>query len=128
MPDSHHLGMRFWRWNGAEGICKRLRASILSLFFVLISLPGIKTNHYGFSIILDENQVTALEKAKEEKQAHREIGTYYPGFLVSQDTYYVEHIKRVGHIYQQTVIDTYSKIGFAELYDRKKCTCRCRYA
>lgn len=25
----------------------------------------------------------------------------------------------VGHIYQQTVIDTYSKIGFAKLYDRK---------
>jgi len=112
LPDSHHLGMRFWRWNGAEGICKRLRASILSLFFCSYIL-GIKTNHYGFSIILDENQVTALEKAKEEKQAHGEIETYYPGFLVSQDTYYV------GHIYQQTVIDTYSKIGFAELYDRK---------
>lgn len=61
-------------------------------------------------IILDENQVAALEKAKEEKQAHGEIETYYPGFLVSQDTYYVGHIKGVGHIYQQTVIDTYSKI------------------
>ena len=70
-------------------------------------------------IILDENQVAALEKAKEEKQAHGEIETYYPGFLVSQDTYYVGHIKGVGHIYQQTVIDTYSKIGFAKLYDRK---------
>lgn len=33
-------------------------------------------------IILDENQVAALEKAKEEKQAHGEIETYYPGFLV----------------------------------------------
>ena len=70
-------------------------------------------------IILDENQVAALEKAKEEKQAHGEIETYYPGFLVAQDTYYVGHIKGVGHIYQQTVIDTYSKIGFAKLYDRK---------
>lgn len=29
------------------------------------------------------------------------------------------YIKGVGHIYQQTVIDTYSKIGFAKLYDRK---------
>ena len=65
------------------------------------------------------NQVAALEKAKEEKQAHGEIETYYPGFLVAQDTYYVGHIKGVGHIYQQTVIDTYSKIGFAKLYDRK---------
>ena len=40
----------------------------------------------------------------------RQIETYYPGFLVAQDTYYVGHIKGVGHIYQQTVIDTYSKI------------------
>ena len=34
-------------------------------------------------IVLDENQVAALEKAKEEKQAHGEIETYYPGFLVA---------------------------------------------
>ncbi len=58
-------------------------------------------------IILDENQVAALEKAKEEKQAHGEIETYYPGFLLPQDTYYVRYIKGVGHIYQQTVIDNY---------------------
>jgi len=70
-------------------------------------------------IILDETQVAALEKAKAEKQAHGEIETFHPGFLVAQDTYYVGHIKGVGHIYQQTVIDTYSKIGFAKLYDRK---------
>lgn len=71
-------------------------------------------------IILDENHVAALEKEKEEKQVHGEIETYYPGFLVAQGTYYVDrHIKGVGHIYQQTVIDTYSKIGFAKLYDRK---------
>ena len=70
-------------------------------------------------IILYENQVAALEKAKEKKQAYGEIETYYPGFLVAQDTYYVGHIKGVGHIYQQTVIDTYSQIGFAKLYDRK---------
>lgn len=50
-------------------------------------------------IVLDENQVAALEKAKEEKQAHGEIETYYPGFLVAQDTYYVGYIKGVGHIY-----------------------------
>jgi len=61
----------------------------------------------------------ALEKAKEEKQAHGEIETYYSGFLVAQDTYYVGYIKGGGHIYQQTVIDTYSKTGFAKLYDRK---------
>lgn len=52
-------------------------------------------------------------------ETHGEIETYYPGFLLPQDTYYVGYIKGVGHIYQQTVIDTYSKIGFAKLYDRK---------
>lgn len=82
-------------------------------------LKALSTRWSQEGIVLDENQVAALEKAKAEKQAHGEIETYYPGFLVAQDTYYVGYIKGVGHIYQQTVIDTYSKIGFAKLYDRK---------
>ena len=28
-------------------------------------------------------------------------------------------LKEVGRIYQQTFIDTYSKVAFAKLYDRK---------
>lgn len=71
------------------------------------------------SLIFTEDQLKALEKAKEEKQAHGEIETEHPGYLVSQDTYYVGTIKGVGRIYQQTVIDTYSKVAFAKLYDRK---------
>ena len=94
-----------WLRNDMETFQKRLKAL------------SAKVEQEG--IVLDENQVAALEKAKEEKQAHGEIETYYPGFLVAQDTYYVGYIKGVGHIYQQTVIDTYSKIGFAKLYDRK---------
>jgi hypothetical protein len=70
-------------------------------------------------IILNETQVAALERAREEKVAHGEIETHHPGFLGSQDTYYVGHIKGVGHIYQQTFIDTYSKVAFTKLYDRK---------
>ena len=70
-------------------------------------------------LILTEAQVRALEKAKVEKEAHGEIETEHPGYLLSQDTYYVGTIKGVGRIYQQTVIDTYSKNGFAKLYDRK---------
>ena len=69
--------------------------------------------------VLTEAQVVALEKAKEEKVAHGEIETEHPGYLLAQDTYYVGTIKGVGRIYQQTVIDTYSKNGFAKLYDRK---------
>lgn len=70
-------------------------------------------------IILTEEQVKAFEKAKEEKQAHGEIETEHPGYLLGQDTYYVGTIKGVGRIYQQTVIDTYTKVAFAKLYDRK---------
>ena len=71
------------------------------------------------SLILTEEQVKALEKAKEEKVAHGEIDTEHPGYLLSQDTYYVGTIKGVGRIYQQTIIDTYTRVAFAKLYDRK---------
>ena len=70
-------------------------------------------------LILTEDQVRALEKAKEEKEAHGEIETEHPGYLGAQDTYYVGTLKGVGRIYQQTFIDTYSKVAFAKLYDRK---------
>ncbi|BBI16825.1 Transposase [Neochlamydia sp. S13] len=70
-------------------------------------------------MILTEDQLKALEKAKEEKEAHGEIETEHPGYLLSPDTYYVGTIKGVGRIYQQTVIDTYSKVAFVKLYDRK---------
>ena len=70
-------------------------------------------------LILTEDQVRALEKAREEKQAHGEIETEHPGYLGAQDTYYVGNLKGVGRIYQQTFIDTYSKVALAKLYDRK---------
>ncbi len=71
------------------------------------------------SLILTEAQLKAMERAKEEKEAHGEIETHHPGYLLAQDTYYVGNIKGVGRIYQQTVIDAYSKVAFVKLYDRK---------
>jgi len=70
-------------------------------------------------LILTEDQVRALEKAREEKAAHGEIETEHPGYLGAQDTYYVGTLKGVGRIYQQTFIDTYSKVAMVKLYDRK---------
>jgi transposase InsO family protein len=70
-------------------------------------------------IILTESQLAALERAKEEKQAHGEIETQHPGYLGSQDTFYVGTLKGVGRIYQQTFIDTYTKVAVVKLYDRK---------
>jgi len=69
--------------------------------------------------ILTESQLQAIEKSKQEKEASGEIETHHPGYLGAQDTYYVGNIKGVGRIYQQTFIDTYTKVGFAKLYDRK---------
>jgi transposase InsO family protein len=70
-------------------------------------------------LILTEEQVKAMEKAREEKEAHGEIETEHPGYLGSQDTYYVGNIKGVGRIYQQTFIDTYCKVAQVKLYDQK---------
>jgi len=70
-------------------------------------------------LILTEAQLHALEKAKQTEEAHGEIETEHPGYLGAQDTYYVGSLKGVGRIYQQTFIDTYSKVTFAKLYDRK---------
>ena len=51
--------------------------------------------------------------------AHGEIETAHPGYLGSQDTFYVGTIKGVGRIYQQTFADTYRKVAAAKLYITK---------
>ena len=71
-------------------------------------------------IVYTEAQLQALEAAKREKETHPdEIETEHPGYLLSQDTFYVGYLKGVGRIYQQSVIDTYSSVGFAKVYTAK---------
>jgi transposase InsO family protein len=70
-------------------------------------------------VLLTESQVAALERAKLDKEAHGEFESECPGYCGAQDTFYVGTLKGVGRIYQQTFIDTYSKVVFAKLYDRK---------
>jgi transposase InsO family protein len=70
-------------------------------------------------VILTERQIAALERKKEEDIASGEIDTAHPGYLGSQDTFYVGTIKGIGRIYQQTFVDTYSKVAFAKLYTMK---------
>ena len=70
-------------------------------------------------LILTEAQLIAVERKKEKQEAPGEIETEHPGYLVAQDTYYVGTIKGVGRIYQQTVIDTYTRLAFAKLYTSK---------
>ena len=69
--------------------------------------------------VLTEAQVQALEKKQEDDVAHGEIETAHPGYLGSQDTFYVGTLKGVGRIYQQTFVDTYSKWAAAKLYTTK---------
>ncbi len=69
--------------------------------------------------VLTESQLQALERQKEEKEAHGEIETEHPGYLGSQDTFYVGTLKGVGRVYQQTYVDTYCKVAHAKLYTSK---------
>lgn len=71
------------------------------------------------SLILTEPQVQALERKKIDDEVSGEIETHHPGYLGSQDTFYVGTLKGVGRIYQQTFVDTYAKVAFAKLYTTK---------
>lgn len=94
-----------WLRNDLETLKKRLKA--------------LEAKVAQEGVLLTEEQVKLLERTKQEKEAHGEIETQHPGYLGAQDTYYVGHIKGVGRIYQQTFIDTYSRVAFAKLYTEK---------
>ena len=94
-----------WQRNELETMKKRLRA--------------LEQKVATEGIALTEDQIQALEKAQQEKEAHGEIETEHPGYLGAQDTYYVGSIKGFGRIYQQTFIDTYSRVAICKLYTQK---------
>ncbi len=82
-------------------------------------LAALEKKMAAEGIVLTETQVAALERKREDEMASGEIETAHPGYLGSQDTFYVGNMKGVGRIYQQTFVDTYSKVAFAKLYTMK---------
>jgi len=82
-------------------------------------LKALEAKVANDGIVLTEAQVQALEKKKLDDQAWGEIDTAHPGYLGSQDTFYVGTLKGVGRVYQQTYIDTYAKVAQAKLYTTK---------
>lgn len=94
-----------WMRHGLESFQKRL---------VLLEQKMAETQG-----IYTEAQLAALEKKKLEDEVCGEIETEHPGYLGSQDTFFVGTIKGVGRIYQQTFVDTYSRVAAAKLYNQK---------
>ena len=70
-------------------------------------------------IELTDSQIAALERKASDDEACGEIETAHPAYLGSQDTFYVGNLKGVGRIYQQTFVDTYSKVAHCKLYVTK---------
>ena len=82
-------------------------------------LKALETKIAETEFILTDDQIAALERKKQKAEAYGEIETAHPGYLGSQDRFYVGTLKGVGQIYQQTFVDTYSKVACAKLYTTK---------
>jgi transposase InsO family protein len=82
-------------------------------------LKALEAKSAQEGLVLSEAQLAALEKATGDKEAQGEFESACPGYCGAQDTFYVGTLKGGGRVYQQTFLDTYTKLAFTKLYDRK---------
>lgn len=113
---SNELRLRGIFISGSGVRCVWLRHGLSNFKDRLRALEAKVANE---GIVLTEAQIAALEKKQCDDEVSGEIETAHPGYLGSQDTFYVGTLKGVGRIYQQTFVDTYSKVAFAKLYTTK---------
>ena len=78
----------------------------------------METHVSGTKIDLTDEQIRLLERFSPEFR-ERHIETRYTGDLVAVDTFFVGHLKGVGKVYLQTVIDCYSRYAWGPLYTSK---------
>jgi len=81
-------------------------------------LPKLEERASKEKIELAAQQVAAIEKANPCFR-ERYVESKRPGELLTQDTFLVGHLKGVGKVYLQAVVDTYGSCAFAYLHARK---------
>lgn len=79
----------------------------------------VEKQHADRVITLTEEQIKELEKLNPCLR-ERHVESPSPGYLLSQDTFFVGYFKGIGRVYMQAVIDTFCSLGFAKLYTSKQ--------
>lgn len=94
-----------WLRHGVESFKKRLQA--------------LEEKVAKEGILLTDNQIAALERKKIDDEASGEIETHHPGYLGSQDTFYVGNLKGVGRILSANVCRHLQQSGICQaLYEQ----------
>ena len=95
----------------------------------ILNQHGMGTRYDRWLRLEEQAQQEGFELSAEQRQflekhnpcwRERHIESHRPGELLSQDTFYVGHMKGVGRIYLHTVVDTYSSLAFGFLYSSKQ--------
>jgi transposase InsO family protein len=110
--DMHAQGI-YITSNGIESIWRRNKMCNRKQRFILLEKRMRDKN-----FVLSPSQVQELVM-KSKSVGDRHVLSYFPGYLLCQDTFEVGYIKGVGKIYLQVVIDSFGSFAFGKLYNYK---------